>query len=84
MVRTASEVAARTRHHAVLVVIHGAAHAINFSHAAELANVIRQFMDDQPIVDDPAADGVAKAYEIDRADPVGASYGESGREPLQE
>ena len=52
----------------LLVVIQGAAHAINFSHPGELANVIRQFMADQPIVDDPDSPGHAHAYEIHRGD----------------
>ena len=47
------EVASRTTNAVVLAVIEGAAHAINFSHPGELANVIRLFMADQPIVDDP-------------------------------
>ncbi|HEY6741427.1 MAG TPA: hypothetical protein VI110_03640, partial [Lapillicoccus sp.] len=41
----------------LLVVIEGAAHAINFTHPGELANVIRLFMADQPIVDDPDSPG---------------------------
>ena len=60
------EVAGQTGNHVLLVVIHGAAHAINFSHPDELANVIRQFMADQPIVDDPDSPGDARAYEIHR------------------
>ena len=35
-------------------------------HPDELANVIRLFMADQPIVDDPYAPGQATAYEIHR------------------
>jgi pimeloyl-ACP methyl ester carboxylesterase len=50
----------------VVVVIDGAAHAINFSHPGELANVIRLFMADQPIVDDPNSPGHAMAYELHR------------------
>jgi pimeloyl-ACP methyl ester carboxylesterase len=50
----------------VVVVIDGAAHAINFSHPGELSNVIRLFMADQPIVDDPNSPGTATAYEIHR------------------
>lgn len=50
----------------LLVVIHGAAHAINFSHPGELANVTRQFMADRPIRDDPDSPGHARAYEIHR------------------
>ena len=53
-------------HRTLFVVIDGAAHAINFSHPGELANVIRLFMSDQPIVDDPASRGTAKVYELYR------------------
>ena len=60
------EVASRTANSVVLAVIEGAAHAINFSHPGELANVIRLFMADQPIVDDPDSPGQATAYEIHR------------------
>ena len=59
-------IAQQQENRAVLVVIEGAAHAINFSHPQELASVIRQFMADQPISDDPNAPGVARAYEIYR------------------
>lgn len=59
-----SEVAAQSENHALLVVIEGAAHAINFTHPDELAHVIRQFMADEPITDDPHSPGVARAYEI--------------------
>jgi hypothetical protein len=47
-------------------VLEGAAHAINFSHPGELANVIRLFMADKPIVDDPNSPSHARAYEIHR------------------
>jgi len=60
------EVAERVEHRVVFVAIDGAAHAINFSHPGELANVIRQFMADQPIVDDPNSPGNARAFEIHR------------------
>ena len=60
------EVAGQIDNSVLLVVIHGAAHAINFSHPGELANVIRQFMSDQPIVDDPDSPGEARVYEIHR------------------
>ncbi len=60
------EVAGRTDNHVLAVVIEGAAHAINFSHPGELANVIRLFMADQPIVDDPDSPGHARAQEIHR------------------
>ena len=51
---------------AALVVIEGAAHAINFSHPGELANVIRLFMADEPIIDDESSPGRARAYEFHR------------------
>jgi pimeloyl-ACP methyl ester carboxylesterase len=60
------EVASQTDNHVLVVVIEGAAHAINFSHPGELANVIRLFMKDQPIVDDPNSPGNSRAYEIHR------------------
>jgi pimeloyl-ACP methyl ester carboxylesterase len=60
------EVAGQVEHRAVFVVIDGAAHAINFSHPGELSNVIRQFMADKPIVDDPDSPGTARAYELYR------------------
>jgi pimeloyl-ACP methyl ester carboxylesterase len=60
------EVAAQVEHRAVFVVIDGAAHAINFSHPGELSSVIRQFMADKPILDDPDSPGTARAYELHR------------------
>ena len=60
------EVASQTDNHVLLVVIEGAAHAINFSHPGELANVIRLFMANKPIVDDPKSPGNSRAYEIHR------------------
>ncbi|MCW2803353.1 MAG: alpha/beta hydrolase [Propionibacteriaceae bacterium] len=60
------EVAGRTDNHVLLVVLEGAAHAINFSHPGELAHIIKLFMADKPIVDDPDAPGHARAYEIHR------------------
>jgi pimeloyl-ACP methyl ester carboxylesterase len=60
------ELSRRTENHLLLVVIEGAAHAINFSHPDELAHAIRSFMADRPIVDDPDAPGVARTYELYR------------------
>ena len=60
------EVASQTDNHVLAVVIEGAAHAINFSHPGELANVIRLFMADEPIRDDPNSPGNARAVEIHR------------------
>jgi pimeloyl-ACP methyl ester carboxylesterase len=42
---------------ATLVSIDGAAHAINYSHPDQLANVVHAFMEDRPIVDEPAFEG---------------------------
>ncbi len=60
------EIAAEDDNHILLVVLDGAAHAINFSHPEELAHVIRLFMADQPIVDLPGTDVHAKVFEIHR------------------
>ncbi len=60
------EVASQTDSHVLLVVIEGAAHAINFSHPGELAHIIRLFMSDKPITDDPNSPGHSRAYEIHR------------------
>jgi len=61
------EVANATDNHVLVVQIEGAAHAINFSHSGELAHLIRLFMADRPIVDDPRSPGHAKLYEIHRS-----------------
>jgi pimeloyl-ACP methyl ester carboxylesterase len=60
------EVASQTDNHVLIVRIEGAAHAINFSHPGELAHLIRLFMADQPIVDDPDSPGHARLYEVHR------------------
>jgi pimeloyl-ACP methyl ester carboxylesterase len=60
------EVAGQTDSHVLLVVIEGAAHAINFSHPGELSHLIRLFMADKPIVDDPDSPGHSRLYEIHR------------------
>jgi pimeloyl-ACP methyl ester carboxylesterase len=60
------DVAQQTDNHVLVVVIDGAAHAINFSHPGELSNVIRSFMADKPISDDPDSPGHARVVEIHR------------------
>lgn len=60
------EVAARTDNHVLLVMLEGAAHAINFSHPGELAHLICLFMDNQPIVDDPHSPGTSHLTEVHR------------------
>ena len=44
-------------------VIEGAAHAINFSHPDQLANVVRCFLEGRPIIADPAAKGDVRVFE---------------------
>lgn len=43
--------------HVTALAIDGAAHAINFSHPGQLANVISAFLEDRPITDDPSQPG---------------------------
>jgi pimeloyl-ACP methyl ester carboxylesterase len=52
--------------HVTVVVIEGAAHAMNFSHPGELAHVITSWLDGQEITDDPDQPGRARVLEIDR------------------
>lgn len=49
-----------------LVLITGAAHAVNFSHPGELAHVISSWLDDAPIVDDPDQPGLGTVLQIPR------------------
>jgi pimeloyl-ACP methyl ester carboxylesterase len=60
------EVVAHIDTNVIVVVIEGAAHAINFSHPGELAHVIRDFMADRPITDDPDSPGHARVVELHR------------------
>jgi pimeloyl-ACP methyl ester carboxylesterase len=60
------EVASQTDTHVLVVLLEGAAHAINFSHPDQLAHVIRLFMDDKPIVNDPTWPGHVRLYEVHR------------------
>lgn len=60
------EVASQTDSHVLVVLLEGAAHAINFSHPGQLAHVIRLFMDDQPIVNDPTWPGHVRLFEVHR------------------
>jgi hypothetical protein len=56
--------ASQDQNHVLLVVLEGAAHAINFSHPRELAHVIRRFMDDKPITGSPGE----RVFEIFRGE----------------
>ncbi|KJL45024.1 pimeloyl-ACP methyl ester carboxylesterase [Microbacterium terrae] len=60
------EIASRTDSHVLVVLLEGAAHAINFSHPDQLAHVIRLFMDDRPIENDPEWPGHVRLYEVHR------------------
>ena len=51
---------------AIVVVVEGAAHALNFSHPEQLATIIRRFLADEPLPDAPATPGVARTYELHR------------------
>ncbi len=61
-----NEIASQTDTHVLVVLLEGAAHAINFSHPEELAHIIRLFMDDLPIVSNPDWPSQAKVFEIHR------------------
>jgi pimeloyl-ACP methyl ester carboxylesterase len=60
------EVAAEMPDNVTVVVITGAAHAVNFSHPGELAHVIRSWAAGEEIVDDPEQPGLASVLEIPR------------------
>ncbi|GAA1913065.1 alpha/beta fold hydrolase [Microbacterium aoyamense] len=60
------EIASRTDNHVLVVLLEGAAHAINFSHPEQLAHVIRLFMDDRPIGNDPDWPEHMRVYEVHR------------------
>jgi pimeloyl-ACP methyl ester carboxylesterase len=60
------EVARMSPEHVSVVVIHGAAHAINFSHPGELANVISAWLEGREIIDDPDEPGEARVFPVPR------------------
>ncbi len=60
------EVAQMSPDHVSVVVIHGAAHAINFSHPGELANVISAWLEGREVIDDPESPGEARVFPIPR------------------
>ncbi|MFN8519759.1 MAG: hypothetical protein U0667_10310 [Chloroflexota bacterium] len=47
--------------------IDGAAHAINFSHPGQLANVVSAFLEGRPIADDPAQPGRVRMIHVPSA-----------------
>ena len=67
------EVAAATPDHVDLVVVLGAAHALNYSHPGELAHVIGAWLDGREIVDDPDEPGEARVVPVPRRQPPGAA-----------
>ena len=60
------QVARMAPEHVTVVVIHGAAHAINFSHPGELASVVSAWLDGRDIVDDPDQPGDARVFPVPR------------------
>ncbi len=48
--------------HVTAAVIEGAAHAINFSHPDQLANIVRCFLEDRPITADRSAKGAVRVF----------------------
>jgi pimeloyl-ACP methyl ester carboxylesterase len=62
--RRVMEVGRLAPEHVAVVLIRGAAHAVNFSHPGELAHVISSWLDDREIVDDPDQPGLASVLRI--------------------
>jgi pimeloyl-ACP methyl ester carboxylesterase len=60
------EIARMAPEHVTLVVISGAAHALNFSHPGELANVVSAWLEDRDIVGDPHQPGLARVMPVPR------------------
>ena len=60
------EVARLAPPHVTVVLVEGAAHAMNFSHPGELAHVVRSWLDGEQIVDDPDESGLTRVLQIGR------------------
>ena len=60
------DVARQVPGHVTVVLIAGAAHAVNFSHPGELAHVIGSWLDDVEIVDDPDQPGLSTVLLVPR------------------
>lgn len=60
------EIARQIDSRVLIVLLQGAAHAINFSHPDQLAHVIRLFMDDRPMANDPEWPDHMRLYEVHR------------------
>jgi pimeloyl-ACP methyl ester carboxylesterase len=61
------EIRARAPEHITVALIEGAAHAINFSHPGELANVVEEWLEGRDIIDDPEQPGFARALPLEEA-----------------
>lgn len=73
--RRVMEVAAATPDHVDLVVVLGAAHALNYSHPGELAHVIGSWLDGRDIVDDPDQPGETRVVPVTHRPRPGAGAG---------
>jgi len=67
--RRIREIASLAPPNLTLAVIEGAAHAMNFSHAEELAHVVSCWLDGEEITDDPDAEGVTRVLRLPRETP---------------
>lgn len=56
-------------HYLTVAIIEGGAHALNFSHADELAHVVSCWLDGEEITDDPDAEGVTRVLQLSDAGP---------------
>ncbi len=65
--RRVFEVGRAVPDHVTIVLIEGAAHAVNFSHSGELAHVIESWLDGREIVDDPDQPGLTRVLQVPRA-----------------
>ncbi|UJP39254.1 alpha/beta fold hydrolase [Cellulomonas palmilytica] len=60
------EIARLAPPHVTVVLVEGAAHAVNFSHPGELAHVVRSWLDGVEIRDDPDEPGLTRVLQIGR------------------
>jgi pimeloyl-ACP methyl ester carboxylesterase len=80
--RRVREIASLAPPYLTLAVIEGAAHAMNFSHAEELAHVVSCWLDGEEITDDPDAVGVTRVLKLPRETPDdGAAIAPGGPRP---
>ncbi|GEA84391.1 MAG: alpha/beta hydrolase [Cellulomonas sp.] len=62
--RRVRELAQLAPAHVTVVLVEGAAHAVNFSHPGELAHVVRSWLDGEEIVDDPDEPGQSRVLQL--------------------